>query len=839
MAPVTYSAQELLRMKSIPARKEIYDELCQKLQKDLSLEDILRFPVNRSLPLIPEEETEKVTTAPNGNLAPVQQLDGTDSEWRYRGRAENESGEPQPISAPPGLVAQKDEGFQRFYKAVVSPSHVRVTAGGRIVPNTRASSSPTGKWSKEKSGSGSLFPARPLERDSADAAITNGTQYSYGVFPPTYPGYTPVMHGSAYPMFPWQIYNTFCLPPPMPQTAFPKASDKDNSRNQQDGVDDRQEGVDPSTHQNAAPMGGSRPYYFNGQWAMPHNPSLFAYGMPAFSGFPHPSMLGPLTAPTALQSTTSASVSATAAPASAPVKVDKSAVETAKPSPAAAASPTTQTTGSLPNPPISSIRPSEITKKQIDVLRGSLKYLEDQLLYNKHQIDEKWMEYQAHMVRQQVEQFEKNLENQKSFEESYYPKTKENSSASSVSITITHASADEPSNRPPPNSLQDCMSNSVQMPWREKDREYFQAQQGINSTKSVSLFAPKRLGSTADPTKKPSTLPVHAALAPPFQPQNEGSGHSSFFSSRKPEIPYLIGMIPTGGSPDKARETGYQYVRDLTDDELRARHMYWGKTPHHLQRGLPKFDGKDFYPPSPTKNRSSESNDPLMDVQSESDGPRSANGSVYDPFRSLGRPRQRVARGALGQTTQSEALARNSSCGSSIMERGASCTGKIGRQGEDARKNVDTAATTATASSRFNSESEEGEDGRSILFKGRKPAASAGTKSRNDIWQSMLNKGKSSGQLVPSTISSATAQGILPQYRGHATAYLTPTIANTSAPARSTTAIGKAAESGDLIQLKSPEIVQAENLPPAVANDNEPIRQDSLHKFNPQGILSQ
>lgn len=37
MAPVTYSAQELLRMKSIPARKEIYDKLCQKLQKDLSL----------------------------------------------------------------------------------------------------------------------------------------------------------------------------------------------------------------------------------------------------------------------------------------------------------------------------------------------------------------------------------------------------------------------------------------------------------------------------------------------------------------------------------------------------------------------------------------------------------------------------------------------------------------------------------------------------------------------------------------------------------------------------------------------------------------------------------
>lgn len=43
MAPVTYSAQELLRMKSVPARKEIYDELCQKLQKHLSLGTFVRL----------------------------------------------------------------------------------------------------------------------------------------------------------------------------------------------------------------------------------------------------------------------------------------------------------------------------------------------------------------------------------------------------------------------------------------------------------------------------------------------------------------------------------------------------------------------------------------------------------------------------------------------------------------------------------------------------------------------------------------------------------------------------------------------------------------------------
>ncbi|KGQ03735.1 hypothetical protein BBAD15_g11026 [Beauveria bassiana D1-5] len=837
MAPVTYSAQDLLRMKAVPATKEIYDDLCQKLQKDISIEDILRFPVNRPLPLIPEEETEKVATVVNGISAPVQQLDGTDSEWRYRGRTEQECGEAQPISAPPGLVAQKDEGFQRFYKAVVSPTHVRVTAGGRIVPNTRASSSPTGKWTKEKSSSGILFPARPLEREAADIAVANGTQYPFGAFPPIYPGYAPAMHGSAYPMFPWQIYNTFCLPASMPQTAFAKPGDKDSSRHQQDGVDDRQEGTDPSVHQPSTPTDGSRNFYFNGQWTMPHNPSLFAYGMPAFSGFPHPSMVGSVAVPAALQPATSAP---TAAPASIPAlvapKSEKSAAETAKPITATATSPATQTTASLPNPPISSIRPSEITKKQIDVLKGSLKYLEDQLLYNKHQIDEKWMEYQAHMVRQQVEQFEKNLQNQKSFEETYYPKSKENSSASSVSAAVANSSVEEVSAaaHPIPTSLPDVASTSGQKPWREKDRDYFQTHQGINSTKSVSLFAPKRLGNAAEPTKKASTLPVHAALAPPFQPQNDGSGRSSLFQSRKPEVPYLIGMIPTGSNQDKARESGYHYVRDLTDDELRARHMYWGKAPHHLQRGLPKFDGKDFYPPSPTRDRLPDSNDSSTDIQSESDGPRSAHASVYDPFRSLGRPRQRVPRGALGQTTQSEMLARTSSCGSSIIERGASCTAKIGQQYEDAHKTIEPSVTTATVSSNLNSDSEEGEDGRSILFKGRRPAASTGTKTRNEIWQSMLNKGKSSGQLVPSTISSATAQGVLPQYRGHAAAYLAPTMANSSTSARSP--VAKIIEGGDLIQLKTTEPVQTENMPPT---DNESIRQGSLHKFNPQGILSQ
>lgn len=37
MAPVTYTAQDLLRMKTVPPKREVYDDICQKLQKDLSI----------------------------------------------------------------------------------------------------------------------------------------------------------------------------------------------------------------------------------------------------------------------------------------------------------------------------------------------------------------------------------------------------------------------------------------------------------------------------------------------------------------------------------------------------------------------------------------------------------------------------------------------------------------------------------------------------------------------------------------------------------------------------------------------------------------------------------
>lgn len=58
------------------------------------------------------------------------------SRWRLHRRDVTSSSE-QPLSAPESKCLQVSENFRKFYKAVVTPTHVRVTAGGRIVPNYR------------------------------------------------------------------------------------------------------------------------------------------------------------------------------------------------------------------------------------------------------------------------------------------------------------------------------------------------------------------------------------------------------------------------------------------------------------------------------------------------------------------------------------------------------------------------------------------------------------------------------------------------------------------------------------------------------------------------------
>lgn len=85
----------------------------------------------------------------------------------------------------------------------------------------------------------------------------------------------------------------------------------------------------------------------------------------------------------------------------------------------------------------------------------------------------------------------------------------------------------------------------------------------------------------------------------------------------------------------------------------------------------------------------------------------------------------------------------------------------------------------------------------------------------------MLKKGKSSGVAVPGTVSSMTAQGVLPNYAGHATASLAPAFSNTSISPKTSTY--KPADSGDVGSTSRQE-KKAENRPPGGTTVKGPSR---------------
>lgn len=100
----------------------------------------------------------------------------------------------------------------------------------------------------------------------------------------------------------------------------------------------------------------------------------------------------------------------------------------------------------------------------------------------------------------------------------------------------------------------------------------------------------------------------------------------------------------------------------------------------------------------------------------------------------------------------------------------------------------------------------------------------------------MLKKGKSSANAVPVTISSTTAQGVLPNYAGHATASLTPTMVNSSSsPRGSATKPGDTGDAG----LTSPVAEKTgENRHPADITLNDSLRGASVHEGARKGFAS-
>ncbi|KAL7944642.1 hypothetical protein V8C42DRAFT_353509 [Trichoderma barbatum] len=887
MAGKTYTPGELLRLKNTPVNRELYNRLQEKLHQDQELGEVLRMPLESSLARITEEPADmsagSESASPRRGEA-ARQLDGTESEWRYRGRNDSEAIGAQPISAPTGLAAQKDEGFQRFYRAVVSPTHVRVTAGGRIVPNTRGSPSPTTRWPKDKPAveAANNNSCHPPNREILQQGPFAIPQHHMGFFPhhAMIPGFAsgmvpamagmPGMHGmpmvpgmtaiptmptmpsmpamtaasaspatpgvpagaSPYPIVPWPLGFSIGGPvgagqPPLMSNIpgliamppNPATNDKQNEAG-------ASENVTPSRASFPEQCDAARPFIHNGQWVFPPA-AHFAMGQ--HPGFISPPMM-PMVAGHRLIPNH----------AMAPMAQSNGQVPQI-PQHAMALPPSVQ----FPMVPLtpsagqhqSSIRASQITKKQLSVLRASLKWAEDQLQYNKHQIDERSMELHAQSLRHSIGHFEKVQDEQAANEKRSLPEDQAKEDMSdSASADEEQSKSPVTSSAKPENSAESVSSLPDESSIVRADKELpttqrraYTSSQEETAIQVVPASQILGVSDDASASKRPSALPVTAALAPPFHPRAVGGqttrdelsgiGHfGPMYEEDTPAKPYLVGQLPPGMSVEQALDTDYVYPRQLTEDELRARHMYWGKAPHHLQSGLPKFDGKNFYPPSPVQSHCSANDtdlnhgrDPLhVKASKVENGGKNASVDV-DPFQfSRHGPRQ-YGRSGVGIITDSDSTQQSgiSTKDSDTLAVHISLQdpGKRGPRGSRHQM-----ATIDNPNARSESDSPDECDEKSIVFKGRNSLRRSRIRPRSGIWHDMMKRGTSSSNAVPGTVSSTTVQGVLPHYSGHATASLAPAATNIGSPRREqATKSGNANEGGS---ASSTAEMQIENRPP-------------------------
>lgn len=618
-------------------------------------------------------------------------------EWKYRGRSGSEITAHEPLPAPTGLDAQHHEGFQRFYKAVVSPTHVRVTAGGRIVPNTRNPVSPTSKRPKDEEGlvNGEQSEAMPAPTQKQSTVPMMGIPHPMPFFYPGFPGMPPIhpMTGMPMPMMP----PGFPFPMPMPlasvnkEPQLRKPDNKDSKRGPES--ESTKSGVKVSPPEQ---FDHTKPFMYNGQqWMFPMFPAPYS----GFMGMPPPGYGGPHVPGAPLMMPPHMAMGPMMGPMGpmSPMEMQPNQANTQTGHPLPASS--RQSTPHPPaKPPISSIRPSQITRKQIDGLKANLKYHDDQLQFNKHQIDEKEMLNKIQGLKADIEHFERTYRSQVEFEEKHYPKTdqlKEESSSTSVRSSAPSTKTSQSQSEESKESKATTVTMNSQPKLRKKERSRDSV--GLNSNKSSTASytfeeaARDRLLGAMSSSKK-STLPSGAALAPIFQPRmasapavpisssqtqpwqsttNDevisqeqleaveerlvaagnkawGLGHQAKETSKSPTqsnspqhngdlgVPYLVGTMPRGGSHYSTQRIEYDYNRQLTNEERQARYLYWGKAPCSVRRGLPKYDGKNFYPASPVKHNDSPEAIRARGQKDEQESDYGFSGPVSketDPFR--------------------------------------------------------------------------------------------------------------------------------------------------------------------------------------------------------------
>ncbi|KAI1636164.1 hypothetical protein F4809DRAFT_641723 [Biscogniauxia mediterranea] len=934
MVSRTYTIRELLELRGAQAPQPALEDL----KEDPEIGDVVKGrgaampPTHQSRRLKKTKEVSASTDSEEilfqGKKHALQ--DGGDMQWKYRGRTGSEVASSEPLPAPTGLAAQQSEGFQRFFKAVASPTHVRVTAGGRIVPNTRGSASPTAKWDKDRAAQEGKNPAESAKEGQAETVTgTVGQAPPPPMMHPVFPGHPAFFHHMGLPMplypMPASLPWTYGIPPghaPPPNMPHPVSAQSQQSATVA-STQGKSEG-DGAKKPKPAPIkisppdqfDQSRPFVFNGHvypspvtggppHMAPYFPSPYLPpGMIGHPAFPH-GRFQPMPHPFSIP------VLGSTGPQPASLGSGSQHVHTHS-APKSAAS-----------PPITSIKPSEITKRQLDSLRISLRYFEDQLQYNKHQIDEKATKEQAQKIKQNIEQFEVNYKMQLDFEAAHYPKEQ---SSNTVVMEMPYKTPSRPSSmagnrtaRSQRGSMESTGRPSLRYPksMERGNRRPFPERNrlavGINSSKSTNSHqasvALEALEAhilnkldESDPLKKADAALLRgAALAPPFRPgpnpnfplprsecnpsnglipageahigpqsstvggYNQGQWQpgslpqnqrgswetmqstSTYFTNDSTPVegqlapeqfgqgglsgaPYLVGRLPPGMSPYTAHGSDYLYSRELTEEEKRARHIYWGGV-SSKGLGLPKFDGKDFYPPSPIKTR--DSTELTTPVGSRS-GPvgcaeadytlpsRSAKNDPFRPTRDVDNSRSResgqkfskaipiVAPSDVGRDDATKTKAKDST----PAPHASDDTGDLDKALEDCKLSPSGKANVEMANDKKATP-------RRVLDR-------SSNKSGHDLWQTMLKKGSTSGNVLPSTVSSTTATGYLPQYFGHAAASLGPAISNPNgSPARGSSNGSKPVET-DAVQGPAEKV--GENCPPGEAASVDYDATKDLHE---------
>ncbi|RSL66257.1 hypothetical protein CEP54_003842 [Fusarium duplospermum] len=852
----SYSAREMLRLRHAPLQEEISDVLAAKVEADPDLSEIIRTGSPRPLSLIVEESSvESIEEQRRYRRAAAQQLDGTDSERKFRSQTDSEQGR-APLTAPSDLAAQKAEGFQKFFNSVVSPTHVRVTAGGRIVPNTRGPHSPTSKWTRERSPVDGMRQPRVVNGVHPEPIPFPIIPPGWTPFQPLFPGQAPgpVPAGMAFrpdqiPFFPAPIgfagvpYNQISPPNHVPQPNMSATFGKQNEIH-------TLHQPKPIHLSPAEQFDASRPFFYNNQW-------MIAYGNPAQPvAQPAPTQARivpkqpqPASHPKCDANPQTAGREQGTGPGRTTRRRRQWAPPPTLPSHTSVASsrtplPLSPDSSRSPRSHKSSILASGITKSHLKILRAKKRQVEDQLQYNIHQIDRKEMESKLKEICGEIDRMTFLHERQLQGETGTLPLFQ-----TPIDLPDYYAQSDTGSN-----------SLVAARPRTRADDELASSHSpGYKPDATITPVEDPVLGGQA-PQRKSSSLPVNAALAPPFQPRAEtnnsslttaapdepvpmthlpqpprGSAFKPFFHRPVDRnnfgLPYLIGQLPDHIQVKDALDTDRRYIRELNQHELHAIHMYRQRVHPHDQTGV-VFDGVNFYyPHHDLDGTDSPQSSPENHQDSQPPASTGKSESLNDPFNAMAQAGTSAIRNRLDEATRSESLhrAEDSLRGSSTSElpRSESYVSQPSPRYLEFRRRVNEKTRISSENLRTKPSEDSGDEDGNLLFKGRRVMErSASTKHSNEIWSSMRRRGKTSANAVAGQVSPMTAQGVLPHYSGHATASLTPAIANTASNSR-----GVGAKLGETYTIPSTNTAaekRGENKPPMNLVGQQ-LRSVSLH----------